>query len=372
MISKKSISGETVSDDLGGNKVTIPPRAPEEIRGDVSIAKITPPKCVSLLPRERLYRQLDASAEYPITWVSAPAGSGKTTLISAYLADRKIPRIWYRVDHGDADIATFFYYMGLAAKKAAPHKRTPLPLFTHEYMLGIVTFTMRYFESLYNRLKSSFVIVFDNYQHVPAQSGFHEVIREGLAILPEEVRVIIVSREPPPPQFGRLRAKGRISFLEENDIRFTHNETKKMVHLKGIEKLSDTILDQLHAKTQGWAAGLVLMTECLKRMGDNSQGFSEPASEETFDYFATEVLEKTDRETNEFLLKTALLPGMTVATAERLTGIGRSGQILAHLHRNNYFTQKHHHAMSCRTGLPVPSPFPCLPPFVPPLFIRKG
>src|SRR5512136_3108018 len=107
----------------------------------LSIAKITPPKSIGIFPRKRLFKLLDEYRNSSVIWLSAPAGSGKTTLVASYLSEKKLESIWYRVDEGDGDIATFFYYMGLAAKKAVPRIRKPLPLLTSEYLLGIKTFT---------------------------------------------------------------------------------------------------------------------------------------------------------------------------------------------------------------------------------------
>ena len=115
-------------------------------------AKITQPKAQNTIQRQRLFILLDKAAQKPITWVYSPAGSGKTTLISSYLDSRKLPCLWYQCDEGDSDLATFFYYMGLAAKKAAPRYKKPLPLLTPEYLTGIPAFTKRYFEKLYSRL----------------------------------------------------------------------------------------------------------------------------------------------------------------------------------------------------------------------------
>ncbi|MFN3479813.1 MAG: hypothetical protein ACK415_05450, partial [Thermodesulfovibrionales bacterium] len=80
-----------------------------------SIAKISCPSISGIVPRERLFNLLDNSLRRPVVWISAPAGSGKTTLVASYLDSRKIQCLWYQVDEGDADIPTFFYYMGLAA-----------------------------------------------------------------------------------------------------------------------------------------------------------------------------------------------------------------------------------------------------------------
>ena len=107
-----------------------------------SLAKITGPKVRGILLRKRLFRRLDTCRQSPVTWVSGPAGCGKTSLVASYLDQRKIPYLWYQVDEGDSDLATFFHYMGLAARKAAPRFQKPLPLLTPEYLAGISTFTL--------------------------------------------------------------------------------------------------------------------------------------------------------------------------------------------------------------------------------------
>src|SRR5690242_14143631 len=112
-----------------------------------AIAKITRPKLSGIFPRTRLFKALDSGLKKPVTWISGPAGAGKTTLVASYLDARKLPCLWYSVDAGDADIATFFYYLGNAVQIAAPRHRKPLPLLTPEYLMGIPTFAKNYFEA---------------------------------------------------------------------------------------------------------------------------------------------------------------------------------------------------------------------------------
>jgi len=312
-----------------------------DVPSHVSIVKITHPKCSGVFPRERLFRRLDAERDRPVVWISAPAGSGKTTLVASYLLQRKIPSIWYRVDEGDADIATFFYYMGLAGQKAVPHHPKSLPLFTPEYLKGIPAFTLRYFEKLFGGLPPPFVIVFDNYQHVTPYTGFHQVICDGMGIVPDQVRVIFISREAPPPAFARLRAGRKVGFLRSNEVQFTLEETRKLVRLKSAVGPSAGALRQLHAKTRGWAAGLVLMMEHAD--GAAETGWEKVAGQtpqEVFDYFATEIYTKMDRRQREFLLQTAFLPGMTVRTARQLTGVAQTAAILSGLYRRHFFVEK--------------------------------
>ncbi len=305
------------------------------------IAKISRPRVSGILPRERLFRLLDSGRGCPVIWVAGPAGSGKTTLVASYLDSRKLPCLWYQLDEADADLASFFYYMGLAAKKAAPRKQKPLPLLTAEYLFGIPTFAKRYFEDLSSRLKPPFAMVFDNYQTVPEDSAFHEAIREGLGSIPEGISVILISRGGPHHAVARLRAGKTMKLIGWEDIRLTREEAKGLLRLHGEKGLAEDTIRQLHERTEGWAAGLVLLAERAKVGKDEMRFRSDLPPEEVFDYFAGEVLDKLDSETQDFLHMTAFLPKMTAEAAERLTDQENAGRILSDLSRNHFFTVKH-------------------------------
>ena len=315
-----------------------------------TIAKITRPKIRGICLRKRLFQRMDAGKDYPVTWVTGPPGSGKTTLVASYLDTRKIPYLWYQVDSGDADIATFFYYMGMAAKKAFPGKRKPLPVLTPEYLSDISSFTRRYFEELYGKLKPPFIIVFDNYQDAPDESNFHGVISAGLSMIPEGIHVIVVSRNEPLPALSRLRANNGIHFIGWNELRLTLEESKEIVRMKDRKSFTNEIVTDLHKKTDGWAAGLVLMVEIAKTKDIGRPILKELTPQEIFDYFANEVFEKTDKQTQTFLLKTAFLPRMTAHMAEKLTGISNSERILSDLNKKHYFTTQYgyHVQSACR------------------------
>lgn len=308
-----------------------------------SIAKITRPTISGVIERSRLFKLLDEGVDKPITWICASAGSGKTTLIASYLEHGRstgspLPCLWYQVDEGDADLATFFYYMGLAAKKAAPRNKKHLPLLTPEYLQGIPAFTRRYFENLFIRLKPPFTLVLDNYQDAPG-SAFHEMMSIALDVVPDGINVIILSRQEPPPQLVRLRANNKISLVGWNDIRFTKAESDNLLGIRGQQKPSEAALENLHIKTDGWAAGLVLMKESAALKGVLPYALTE--HEQIFNYFAGEIFEKTDKTTQDVLLKTSFLNKIESAAAEKLTGIATAGQILGKLCRDQYFTQKH-------------------------------
>jgi LuxR family maltose regulon positive regulatory protein len=299
------------------------------------LAKTTRPTVTGSLARPRLFRWLDRARKAPVTWVWAPPGAGKTILIASYIVARSVSNFWYQIDDGDNDLATFFYFLGLAA----PKRRRPLPLFTPEYRQGISTFTRNFFRELYSRLKTPFVLVFDNYQEVPVDSELHDVMRDAVTELPQGGRAIFISRSDPPASFARLRADQAVEILGWPELRFTEAEMGSLVRKLAPGKRPKETLPQLYESADGWAAGLVLLLE-HQGNGQASANQGKQSSEVLFDYFAGEIFKKFSPETKEVLLETAFLPRVTASMAEKLTGQPIAGQVLADLHRQNYFTNR--------------------------------
>jgi len=305
----------------------------------VSLGKTTRPSVAGVLPRKRLFGLLDT--EVPVAWVTGPPGCGKTTLSASWVDHAGIPSLWYQLDEGDADVATFFYYLSLAA---APQdgEGERLPLLTPEYQSGLAVFTRRYFERLFAQLKAPFALVFDGYQAVPASSQLHEVMRVALETLPPGGRVLIVSRGDPPAALTRLRANQALAVIGWEELRLTREEAGAIA-AKRRPGFTAHAVDALYARTQGWAAGLVLMLE----QGKISDPPGSSSRQLVFDYLAGEIFQKSDARTQQFLMHTAYLPEMTTAMARELSGDEGTGELLAGLNRNNYF-------VSVRDTLPEP------------------
>jgi ATP/maltotriose-dependent transcriptional regulator MalT/DNA-binding SARP family transcriptional activator len=287
--------------------------------------------------RKRLFRLLDAGRNRPITWLQGPPGAGKTTLIASYLESRKLPTLWYQVDAGDGDVATFFYHL----RDAAPRRRRPLPLLTPEYLSSLEIFAQGFFRELFDRLKTPFAVVFDNYQDASSESKFQEVMREALGQIPEKGRVIVISRAAPPPEMARLRASRAFHQIAGAELRLTLEEARGLARSVTSERIATATLQTLHDTVDGWAAGLILMLERRNLESEVLGAAKKNNPQEVFDYFAGEIFRKSDVETREVLLQTAFLPRVTAPVAVELTGLTNAGRIIDDLAREHYFTNKH-------------------------------
>ncbi len=309
-----------------------------------ALAKISRPHVREILARERLYAKLDAARVHPVTWIMGPAGSGKTTLVASFLDARKLPCVWYQVDEGDNDIATFFYYLGLADQQANPRKQKPLPLFSFEYAHGVPTFARNFFSELCERLPRPAALVFDNYHEAGSDSKLHEVMRAGLEAIPARCQVIAISRQSPPPALARLQANRAMAVIGWKDLQLSETEARAIVVLREPELGAIISFKPWVARLQGWVAGLVLLLEWLRTEEVEPEGLATFAPESIFDYFAGELLERLKPEAQAFLLKSAILPKMTPSMTAILTGEAHAERILADLHRRNLFITRHTNA----------------------------
>ena len=304
------------------------------------IAKVTRPISTGYFPRHRLYRLFDKARKAPVLWITGPPGCGKTALASSYIESRRLPCLWYKIDEADADLSTFFYYLGLAAGKAAPRKRKRLPLLTPERMPGLSVFAQRYFEDLSSMLPVPSLLVFDDCHRMREDSTFFETLREGISRLAPGINTVFVSRSDPHPSFSRDRANRLMETFEWKDLRLTIEEAVGITKLQRKEKPAPELVEYLFERTDGWAAGLVLLLERTDkdRVEPRTVGPQMPA--EIIDYFGSEIFRRLDEDRRNFLLRTAFLPRMTSSMAEKLTGVERAGSILSEMNRHNQFTKK--------------------------------
>src|SRR4030095_8365874 len=303
-----------------------------------SLAKLTRPKVHRALPRERLFKELDASRERPLVWLVAPPGSGKTTLVSTYVDARKMRAAWYHIDAGDDDVGTFFYYLAQTVPSTRAKRSQSLPLLSPAHRADLCAFSRLFFRSYFARLMTPGLLVLDNYHELPAHSSLHAVLQEAIDEVPQDLNIVTISRAAPPREFLPFKAAERLATLEWSSLRLSLEETRAIAAQR--TPVDEPTLRRIHRLSDGWAAGVALTLE-RARLPDRQAG-EEPQEEraDLFDYFATQVLRSAAPEMQEFLKRTALLPRMTAEMAERLTGRHDSEAVLEDLHRRGVFTDR--------------------------------
>src|SRR5215831_9657656 len=219
------------------------------------LAKLTPPRLQSVVERKRLFAALDGARQRPIIWVSSPAGSGKTTLLASYLNARKLTPLWYQIDAGDNDPASFFYHLALASRQCTSGRRRALPALTPEYLAGLPIFTRNFFRELFAGLPTSSMVVLDDYQEAGDGALLHSLLPHALDEIPAGLNVAVLSRSEPPISFSRLLASSRIASIRWNDMQLTETESIEVVSQR-LEKQGsvDEIASRLHASARGWVA----------------------------------------------------------------------------------------------------------------------
>lgn len=303
------------------------------------ISKITGPKLKRVMIRHRLFRLLDQAEHASAIWLAGSAGSGKTSLMASYLCQNNTPSIWYKIDPGDKDPATFFYYLGQAAKPASVSCEPAIPQFAPEYLSGIDTFAAHYFETLYQRLTAPIWLVFDNFQEAPADSPMQTILKQAIEQVHANIKVVVISRNEPPKRLARLIANRDIALTGGAQLAFRIDELNELVRLLYERPVAFNIA-KLQQMTRGWIAGIILWLMNFDMGAISKKMPLEETPEAIFDYFGSEILSRIDASTKDFLFKTSFLGDFDAETADQMTGLENAADIIEKLSRRNFFLEK--------------------------------
>lgn len=265
-----------------------------------------PPLRAKVVSRPQLIARLREGMEYKLTLISAPAGFGKTTLVSEWVTGCKRPVAWLSLDDKDNDITQFLAYFVAALKSIqgdiGEGVLEALPSLQSVGIESVLT-------ALINEITvmpCNFVFVLDDY-HVIDNKSVNNALVFLIDHMPANMSLVITTRVDPPLHFARLRASNQLMEIRAADLRFTHSEAAGFFKQVMGLNLSDKDLVTLETRTEGWIAGLQLAAISLQGQRDIT-GFIETFSGNHYfimDYLIEEVLKQQSEEIQSFLLSWA-------------------------------------------------------------------
>jgi len=288
--------------------------------------------------RPRLTALLNESLHRSLCVVSAPAGFGKTSLVGDWACANGFPVAWYSADESDSDPSTFLRYFISALENVAPAVCKDLFAMTSSQSPLETSMT-----ALVNGLASvsvEFVFVLDDCHRIESLE-VDRIITFIVEHIPQQMHLIIVTRQDPPLPLARLRARGQLCELRAADLRFTADETKLFFKERTVYELSTDDITALERRTEGWVAGLQLAALSMQGQCDPAQFIRTFTGGSGFvmDYLIEEVLKQQPASIQNFLMRTSILERMCAPLCDALVADPSvtGAELLAHLERANLF-----------------------------------
>jgi LuxR family maltose regulon positive regulatory protein len=297
-----------------------------------------------IVPRRRLVERLNEGLLQQdgfvrkLTLISAPAGFGKTTLVSEWLRGSELQTAWLSLDESDNDPARFLAYLIAAVRQIRADfgdatwtiLQLPQPPPPNVILTSLV--------NELSGLNAPFILALDDY-HTIHTLPIHQQLTFILENQPANMHLILLSREDPLLPIARLRARRQLLEIRQDDLRFTHDETAELLQRGSGLSLGVEDITALENRTEGWAAGLQLMALSLRGC-DDLQAFIQTftgSHRYILDYLTDEVFVRQPPEIQEFLLQTCILKQLSGPLCDAVTGGSGSAEVLASLEGANLF-----------------------------------
>jgi LuxR family maltose regulon positive regulatory protein len=313
----------------------------------------TPSPRPNLVPRPRLIEKLNRALvlEHRLTLISAPAGFGKTTLLSDWAGTVERPVAWLSLDEGDNDPARFLAYLVAALQQvdkaigqsALSFPRTPpmslaAPPQVNEHANEALV------AALVNDIAEAatpFVLALDDY-HLIHASPIHHAIRLLLDHQPAQLLLAISTREDPPLPLPRLRARGQMTEVRTAELVLTEQEATTFLERTMGLHVSAEVVSALESRSEGWLAGLQMASLSLQDRQDTDVAVAAFSGDHrhVMDYMVEEVLQRQDKSLRTFLLQTSILDRMSGPLCDAVLKTDEpidSQTVLEHLERANLF-----------------------------------
>ena len=291
-----------------------------------------------LISRPRLVERLNTGLDRKLTLIAAPAGFGKTTLLSEWIPQSPRCVTWFSLDDADNDSTRFWTYFISSLQSLRPDFGKGALVFLQSPQASPISSILTTLINEITVFPDSFALVLDDYHVIDAQH-----IHEGLIFLidhlPANMHLVMTTRVDPPLPLARLRVRDQLTEMRAKDLRFTRAEAESFLNLEVGERFTSEEVAALEERTEGWIAGLQIAALSMQGHDDIS-GFIRVFSgghRHILGYLADEVLNQRPKGTLNFLLQTSILDRLCGSLCDAVTG-GSDGQtILENLAQANLF-----------------------------------
>ncbi|MDJ0753011.1 MAG: LuxR C-terminal-related transcriptional regulator [Ardenticatenaceae bacterium] len=300
----------------------------------------TPSLRPSLVPRPHLVAKLDGERPCKLILLSAPAGYGKTTLITEWIAQvqQKTTACWLSLDEDDSDPQQFFSYLA-AATRSLSDTQSSLSQFLHSPQPLPAKNLMAAFLNDVTPVSTPFALILDDY-HVIESAEIDRVMAFLLDRMPPQMTLVITSRSDPGFPISRLRARGELVELRADDLRFSEVEAAQFLQQNMNLTLSPDQIAALENRTEGWIAGLQMAALSMQNRSDVARFIDNFTGSHRFimDFLLEEVLNQQPAVVQKFLLETAVLDRLSADLCDAVRqSLPSSQEILEQLETHNLF-----------------------------------
>jgi LuxR family maltose regulon positive regulatory protein len=310
-------------------------------------AKISmPAQGVVIVSRPRLEEKLRAGMHKPLTVICAPAGFGKTTLVSNTLrAQTSEFRIaWLSLEEEDSYLIRFLYHLVTTLQSVAPEVGLAPIFLMGRLQLPAPNDLISALISELTNAETPIILVLDDYHVIPSPE-IHAAIAFLIEHMPEPLHLVLMSRHVPDLPLARWRLQQRMSEIGLDDLRFSHEESSRFLEQTMGLSLDDHLVLTLDRKTEGWIAGLQMAALSLQYSSDREsmESFAHRVASfsgqhrHVLEYLAEEVFIQQSVEVQDFLRRTSSLDRLCAALCDTVTGSNDSRAMLIRLEQANMF-----------------------------------
>ncbi len=293
-----------------------------------------------LVSRPRLIEFLNNAVNSNFVLVSAPAGFGKTTILTQWVSslDHEMPVAWIQLDESDNDPVRFWDYFIAAVKTLLPGiDESAINMLHSSQTYSIEAILTTIINSIVDG-HEQLVVIFDDY-HLIRNETIHAAIAYLVNNCPPMMHLVIATRTDPKLPLSHFRGRDILVEIGSDDLRFTTQEAADLIKAQGINLDRENIA-ALNIKAEGWAIGLKMAALAMRGKEETAQFVTAFTGSQRFimDYLVEEVLANQPEDVRSFLLDTSVLKRMTASLCDFVTGRNHGGSILVYLERSNLFT----------------------------------